>query len=54
MARLAGMNLHERWSDWTRAPFDSDSRQHVSVWEKPAPQVRAGSGESSTTGYRHR
>ena len=25
----------ERWSDWTREPFTSDSRQHVSVWEKP-------------------
>jgi hypothetical protein len=36
MARLAGMTLRERWSDWTREPFTSDSRQHVSVWEKTA------------------
>jgi hypothetical protein len=36
MARLAGMTLCERWSDWTREPFTSDSRQHVSVWEKAA------------------
>jgi SAM-dependent methyltransferase len=36
MARLAGMTLRERWSDWTRAPFTSDSREHVSVWEVPA------------------
>jgi SAM-dependent methyltransferase len=36
MARLAGMTLRERWSDWTRAPFTSDSTTHVSVWEKPA------------------
>ena len=36
MARLAGMTLRERWSDWSREPFTSDSRQHVSVWEKPA------------------
>jgi SAM-dependent methyltransferase len=36
MARLAGMTLRERWSDWHRAPFTSDSREHVSVWEKPA------------------
>jgi SAM-dependent methyltransferase len=36
MARLAGMALRERWSDWSRAPFASDSRTHVSVWEKPA------------------
>ena len=34
MARLAGMTLRERWSDWNREPFTSDSRQHVSVWEK--------------------
>ena len=33
MARLAGMRLRERWSDWNRAPFTSDSRSHVSVWE---------------------
>jgi SAM-dependent methyltransferase len=36
MARLAGMTLRERWSDWTREPFTSDSRKHVSVWEKTA------------------
>jgi SAM-dependent methyltransferase len=36
MARLAGMTLRERWRDWTRAPFTSDSRSHVSVWEKTA------------------
>jgi hypothetical protein len=36
MARLAGMTLRERWSDWTRAPFTGDSTSHVSVWEKPA------------------
>jgi SAM-dependent methyltransferase len=36
MARLAGMTLRERWSDWTRAPFTSDSTCHVSIWEKTA------------------
>jgi SAM-dependent methyltransferase len=36
MAQLAGMNLRERWSGWKREPFTSDSREHVSVWEKPA------------------
>jgi SAM-dependent methyltransferase len=35
MAELAGMRLRERWSGWGREPFTSDSRQHVSVWEKP-------------------
>jgi SAM-dependent methyltransferase len=34
MARIAGMSLRERWSGWNREPFTSDSRQHVSVWEK--------------------
>jgi SAM-dependent methyltransferase len=34
MARLAGMALRERWSSWDREPFTSDSRSHVSVWEK--------------------
>ncbi|HEY3842990.1 MAG TPA: class I SAM-dependent methyltransferase [Acidimicrobiales bacterium] len=32
MARLAGMTLLERWSDWHRAPFTSESQSHVSVW----------------------
>jgi SAM-dependent methyltransferase len=36
MAQLAGMELRERWSGWKREPFTSDSRAHVSVWEKPA------------------
>ena len=36
MAQLAGMRLRERWSGWKREPFTSDSRKHVSVWEKPA------------------
>ena len=36
MAELAGMHLCERWGGWLREPFTSDSRKHVSVWEKPA------------------
>jgi SAM-dependent methyltransferase len=36
MARLAGMSLRDRWSDWRREPFTGESRKHVSVWEKPA------------------
>ena len=39
MARLAGMTLRERWGDWDRAPFTSDSRSHVSVWEKTMEPV---------------
>jgi SAM-dependent methyltransferase len=34
MARLAGLGLRERWSGWDGAPFTSESRSHVSVWEK--------------------
>ena len=36
MAELAGMTLRERWSGWNREPFTSESRKHVSIWEKPA------------------
>jgi SAM-dependent methyltransferase len=35
MARLAGLELRERWSGWDRSPFTAESRKHVSVWEKP-------------------
>jgi SAM-dependent methyltransferase len=34
MARLAGLTLTERWGEWTRQPFTSESRRHVSVWRK--------------------
>ncbi len=34
MAQLAGMRLRDRWSDWNREPFTSESTKHVSVWEK--------------------
>jgi SAM-dependent methyltransferase len=37
MARLAGLRLVERWSTWHREPFTSESRSHISVWEKPVP-----------------
>jgi SAM-dependent methyltransferase len=36
MAELAGMRLRHRWSGWKREPFTSESRGHVSVWEKSA------------------
>ena len=35
MAQLAGMRLRERWGGWKREPFTSESRNHVSIWEKP-------------------
>lgn len=34
MARIAGLNLVERWGDWNRTPFTAESTYHVSVWEK--------------------
>jgi SAM-dependent methyltransferase len=34
MARMAGMTLRERWSDWHREPFTNESQSHISVWEK--------------------
>jgi SAM-dependent methyltransferase len=35
MARIAGLDLRQRWGDWDRSPFTSQSRKHVSVWERP-------------------
>ena len=34
MARLAGLRLRDRWSDWRRGPFTAESRSHVSVYEQ--------------------
>jgi SAM-dependent methyltransferase len=34
MARMAGLGLRERWADWDRAPFTSDSERQVAVYEK--------------------
>jgi hypothetical protein len=41
MAELAGLRLRDRWSGWRREPFTAESRQHVSVWEKPEPPAEA-------------
>jgi SAM-dependent methyltransferase len=35
MAQLAGLRLRDRWAGWKREPFTSESREHVTVWEKP-------------------
>jgi hypothetical protein len=32
MARLAGLQLDERWADWDGSPFSSGSEKHVSVY----------------------
>jgi len=34
MARLAGLRLRNRWGGWHKEPFTSDSRGHVSVYER--------------------
>jgi hypothetical protein len=34
MAQLAGMRLHERYADWQRQPFTSDSDKHVSIYRQ--------------------
>ncbi len=36
MARLAGLELRERWADWDRSPFTATSRSHVSVYQRQA------------------
>jgi hypothetical protein len=35
MARLAGMELDERWGGWRREAFTAESTKHVSVWRRP-------------------
>lgn len=36
MARMAGLRLRDRWSDWSRGPFTDQSGLHISVYEKAA------------------
>lgn len=31
---MAGFQLHERWANWTREPFTSDSAEQVAVFKK--------------------
>jgi SAM-dependent methyltransferase len=33
MAQLAGLRLRERWSNWKREPFMSESGKHISIYE---------------------
>ena len=33
MAQLAGLRLRERWSNWKREPFTSESRKHISIYQ---------------------
>jgi hypothetical protein len=34
MARIAGLELRDRWSGWRREPFTAVSSAHVSVYTK--------------------
>jgi SAM-dependent methyltransferase len=34
MARLAGLELRERWGSWRREPFTAESGRHVSVYAR--------------------
>jgi SAM-dependent methyltransferase len=34
MAQLAGLRLRERWSNWRREPFTSESGMHISIYQK--------------------
>jgi len=43
IARIAGLTLQERWGDWDRSPFTSESTKHISVWQHPAGQRGGGS-----------
>lgn len=36
MARIAGLQLTDRWGDWDRSPFTSASAGHVSIWRAPS------------------
>lgn len=36
MARIAGLELEARWSDWDRSEFTALSTSHISVWRRPA------------------
>lgn len=42
MARLAGLDLVERWAGWGRSPFTSESASHVSVWRMPTDASAPG------------
>ena len=42
MARIAGLRLLERWSDWRHSPFTSECRSHVSLYTKTAAEHEHG------------
>jgi hypothetical protein len=34
MARMAGMDLEDRWGGWDRSPFTSESGKQVALFTK--------------------
>ena len=34
MARVAGLRLRDRWAEWDRAPFTSESQRQIAVYER--------------------
>jgi len=39
MAQLAGLRLGQRWSNWQREPFTSESQKHISVYERVSDKL---------------
>jgi hypothetical protein len=37
MAAAAGLELEHRWASWSRAPFDDDSDNHVTIYRGSRP-----------------
>lgn len=33
MARLAGLQIRERWGNWDKSPFENHSGKHISIYE---------------------
>ena len=42
MARLAGLRLRNRWGGWGEEPFTSESKFHVSLYERDPSQATTG------------
>ena len=40
MAEIAGLSLRERWGDWDRSAFTSESNKHISVWNRSRSSAR--------------
>jgi hypothetical protein len=48
-AQLAGLRLRDRWAGWNREPFTTDSRSHVSVWQKRQSNIDGLTGRPGGT-----